>query len=354
LDTYPNLRAKLKNGTLLFGTIETYLIYRLTGGKVYASDHTNASRTLLYDIEKLDWSQELCKVFNLEFGELPEIRESCALFGETDLGGFLEHSLPIYGVIGDSQSALFAQRCFHPGGAKVTFGTGSSLMLNIGNKRRLSQFGTVTALAWVMKGQPTYAFEGITNFTGATLVWMRDQLQLITDVAETEALSQSVPDCDGVYLVPAFVGLGSPYWQAEARAAILGMTPSTTRAHVVRAGLESIAYIITDTLKAMVKEAGVNLHLIHADGGAVRNKVLMQFVADLNQLDVHVALTPELSALGAVFNGCLGLDIISSLDDLETLALDFYEYKPSMSPDCANELFAGWQSAVRQVLYKTE
>ena len=352
LASRPDIRAKLKNGSVLFGTIETYLIYRLTKGKVYASDHTNASRTLFYDIEKLEWSQELCKAFGLEFGELPEVYESCNLFGETELGGYLDHSIPICGVIGDSQSALFAQRCFATGEAKVTFGTGSSVMLNIGNKKRLSNVGTVTALAWVLKGQPTYAFEGITNFTGATLVWMRDQLHLISDPAETEAISQLVPDTNGVYLVPAFVGLGSPYWRADARAAILGMTPSTTRAHVVRAGLESIGYVITDTLKAMAEEAGGNINLIHADGGAVRNKVLMQFVADLNQLEVHAAQTPELSALGAVFNGCIGMGIFSSLEDLEKLASDFCEYKPSMSPAHANELFAGWRSAVCQVLYK--
>ena len=354
LDNHPDLRTKLEDGSALFGTIDTYLIYRLTGCNVYATDHTNASRTLFYDIEKLNWNQELCSVFDLKFGELPEIRESSALYGETDLGGVLDHKIPICGVIGDSQSALFAQRCFSIGDAKVTFGTGSSLMLNIGHKTRLSDHGIVTALAWVYKNRPTYAFEGITNFTGATIVWMRDQLQLIDDPSETETLARSVDDCDGVYLVPAFVGLGSPYWRADARAAILGMTPATTRAHIVRAGLESIGYIVTDTLKAMVDEAGVELSLIHADGGAVRNRFLMQFVADLNQLKVHAAQTPELSALGAVFNGCLGLGIYSSLEDLSGLKSDFVEYKPSMSTTCVNELFMGWQLAVQQVLTKNK
>lgn len=354
LEDQPDLRKKIKDGSALFGTIDTYLIYRLTGGRVYAADHTNASRTLFYDINKLDWNQELCKVFDIEFGELPELRESCAQYGETDLGGTLDSNIPIYGVIGDSQSALFAQRCFSTGGAKVTFGTGSSLMLNIGNQAHLSDRGTVTALAWVYKGEPTYAFEGITNFTGATIVWMRDQLQIINDPAETEALARSVDDSDGIYLVPAFVGLGSPYWRADVRAAILGMSPATTRAHVVRAGLESIGYIVTDTLNAMVDEAGVELGMIHADGGAVRNKYLMQFVADLNQLKVHAAQTPELSALGAVFNGCLGLGIYSSLEDLSNIQSDFTEYKPSMSPARAKKLFEGWLTAVKQVLYKPE
>ena len=354
LDAHPDFNAKLKDGSALFGTIDTYLIYRLTGGKVYATDHTNASRTLFYDIEKLGWSKKLSKVFGLEFGELPDVRESSAWYGDTDLGGCLNRRIPISGVMGDSQAALFAQRCFAPGGAKVTFGTGSSVLLNIGHEKRLSAHGTVTALAWVIQGKPTYAFEGIINFTGATITWMRDQLELIANPAETETLAQSVPDSGGVYLIPAFVGLSAPYWRADARAAILGMTPSTTRAHIVRAGLESIGYIVTDVLKAMGEEAGVELSTIHADGGAVVNAFLMQFVADMNQLKVRAAQTPELSALGAVFSGCLGLDIYSSLDDLKNLPSGFTEYSSSMGSDQASELFAGWQKAVQQVLYQSK
>ena len=352
LDTRSDLRAKLKDGSALFGTIDTYLIYRLTGGIVYATDHTNASRTLFYDIEKLGWSQELCQIFGLEFGELPDVRESSAWYGDTDLAGSLNRRIPICGVIGDSQAALFAQRCFSPGSAKVTFGTGSSILLNIGHEKRLSAHGTLTALGWVWQGQPTYAFEGLINFTGATISWLRDQLQLIANPAETETLALSVTDCDGVYFIPAFVGLSAPYWRADARAAILGMTPSTTRAHIVRAALESIGYIVTDVLNAMGDEAGVQLSLIHSDGGAVRNAFLMQFVADMNQLKVRAAQTPELSALGAVFNGCLGLKIYTSLDDVKNLPSGFTEYRSSMSPARASELFAGWQTAVQQVLYQ--
>jgi glycerol kinase len=352
LNERPDLRDRLKNGSALFGTIDTYLIYRLTGGEVYATDHTNASRTLFYDIGKLAWSQELCDVFGLEFGELPEVRESAAWYGDTDLAGCLNRRLPIYGVMGDSQAALFAQRCFAPGSAKVTFGTGSSILLNIGHEKRLSESGTLTALGWVLNGQPTYAFEGIINFTGATIAWLRDQLQLIANPAETETLAQSVPDSDGVYFIPAFVGLSAPYWRADARAAILGMTPSTTRAHVVRAALESIGYIVTDVLKAMGEEAGVNLSMVHADGGAVRNAFLIQFVADLNRLTVRAAETPELSALGAVFSGGLGLKVYASLDDLQQIPAGFVEYNPLLDSSSANNLFAGWQTAVQQVLYQ--
>ncbi len=352
LDTRPDLCAKLKDGSALFGTIDTYLIYRLTGGKVYATDHTNASRTLFYDIERLEWSQELCKIFGLEFGELPDLRESSAWYGDTDLGGYLNRCIPICGVMGDSQAALFAQRCFAPGDAKVTFGTGSSVLLNIGHEKRLSARGNVTALAWVLQGQPTYAFEGIINFTGATIAWLRDQMQLIANPAETEAVAQSVSSSDGVYFIPAFVGLSAPYWRADARAAIIGMTPSTTRAHIVRAALESIGYVVTDVLKAMGEDAGVKLSTIHADGGAVRNAFLMQFVADMNQLKLRAAQTPELSALGAVFNGGLGLNIYTSLIDLQKLPFDFVEYTSVMDPVRANILFAGWQAAVQQVLYQ--
>ncbi|MBN1303947.1 MAG: glycerol kinase GlpK [Anaerolineales bacterium] len=352
LDIRPELRSSLLDGSALFGTIETYLIYRLTGGKVYATDHTNASRTLFYDINKLSWNQELCKVFDLKFGQLPDVRESSAHYGETDLEGFLDRHIPICGVMGDSQAALFAQRCFEPGSAKVTFGTGSSILLNIGPEKRLSARGTVTALAWVFDGKPTYAYEGIINFTGATITWLRDQLQLISDPAETEALALSVPDSDGVYLVPAFVGLSAPYWRTDARAAILGMTPSTTRAHIVRAALESIGYIVTDVLKAMSEESGVRLNMIHADGGAVRNRFLMQFVADLNQLTVRAAQIPELSALGAVFNGFLGMNIYKSMEEINKHHFGFVEFSSSMDVECANNLFDGWQTAIQQVLYQ--
>jgi glycerol kinase len=350
LDARPDLCARLRDGTALFGTMDTYLVYRLTGGKVYATDHTNASRTLFYDIGKLAWSQELCDIFGLEFGILPDVRESAAWYGDTDLGGEFNRCIPIYGVMGDSQAALFAQRCFAPGSAKVTFGTGSSILVNIGHQKRLSDRGTVTALGWVWQGQPTYAFEGIINFTGATITWLRDQLQLISNPAETETLAQSVPDCDGVYFIPAFVGLSAPYWRSDARAAILGMTPSTTRAHVVRAALESIGYIVTDVLKAMCEDAGVNLSNVHADGGAVRNAFLMQFVADMNQLTVRAAQTPELSALGAVFAGALGMGIHSSLRDLEGLPASFIEYQTNLPREQGEKLRAGWKHAVSQVL----
>ncbi len=351
---HPEIGEKLKDGSALFGTIDTYLIYRLTDGEVYATDHTNASRTLFYDIEKLGWSRELCDIFQIDITGLPEIRESADVFGYTNLAGAIDRKIPVCGVMGDSQAALFAQKCFEPGGAKVTFGTGSSILLNVGHEKPSSDSDAVTALAWVINQKPTYAYEGIINFTGATIAWLQDQLQMITDAAETEELARSVSDSGGVYLVPAFVGLSAPYWRADARAAILGMTPSTTRAHIVRAALESIGYIVTDVLRAMSEEAGIALRAIHADGGAVRNRFLMQFVADMNQLDVLAAETPELSALGAVFQACLGLKLISSVKDLADISADFTVYTPDLDPQSAQRLFDGWRSAVQQVLYQSE
>jgi len=351
-DKHPEIQKKIIEGDALIGTIDTYLIYRLTKGRTFACDQTNACRTLLYDIKKLRWDEELCDIFDVPMYALPEVRESSAQFGETNIEEVLSSPVPICGVMGDSQAALFAQRCYDVGAAKVTFGSGTSVLLNTGSEMIQSDSGIVTTIAWVYKGEPTYAFEGITNFTGATIAWLQNQMEIITDAAETEDLAQSVEDNGGVYLVPAFVGLSAPYWQPNAKAAILGLTPNSTKAHIVRAALESIAYRIRDVLSLMTQEAGVGMRYIHADGGAVGNRFLMQFVADMNQLNVRAAQTPELSALGAVFSGYLGLSIYASLDDLKNIPSDFTEYKISMNPARAKELYGDWQAAVQKVLYQ--
>ena len=350
LDARPDLRDRLRDGSALFGTIDTYLIYRLTGGKVYATDHTNASRTLYYDIGKLAWSAELCDVFGLEFCKLPEVRESSAWFGDTDLQGCLNRPIPIVGVMGDSQASLFALRCFEPGAAKVTFGTGSSLLLNIGSQLRLSDQGIVSTIAWVLEGQAVYAFEGLINYSAATISWLKNQLKLINSAAETESLALEVEDNGGVYLVPAFVGLSAPYWSPEARAAILGMTPHSTRSHIVRAALEAIAYQIKDVLDLMVQTAGIPLQCIYADGGAVRNRFLMQFTADMIRYPVRVSDLAELSALGAVFCGMLGVGLVNSLADLSRLPRGLEQYEAQMDPERVAELYSGWQAAVKRVL----
>lgn len=354
LNHHPEIRQRLLDGTALIGTIDTYLIYRFTNGQVFATDHTNASRTLLYDINRHRWDEDLCTLFAVPIASLPQVLESSACFGETRLEDTLDRSITICGVMGDSQAALFAQRCYSPGGAKVTFGTGSSVLLNIGGEMKLSSSGIVTTIGWVLDGHSTYVFEGITNFTGGTIAWMRDQLRLIEAPEETEKLAAAVKDNGGVYLVPAFVGLSAPYWQPKARAAIVGLTPHSTKNHVVRAGLESIAYRITDVLDLMAQDAGTSLEYVNADGGAVRNRFLMQFVADMTQLTVRASSLPELSALGAALSGMLGTHIYDSLNALEQLPADFVAYQPEMNPELAREYYSGWQAAVQQVLHQPE
>ncbi len=346
----PELARGLREGQALVGTIDSYLIYRLTGGQVHATDTTNASRTLLYDINRLQWDEELCRLFKIPLQALPEVRESMANFGCTTIEGLLPSPIPICGVMGDSQASLFAQRCFAPGTAKVTFGTGSSLLLNIGSEVKLSQQGIVTAIAWVYQNRPTYAFEGLINFSAATISWLKNQLRLISSAAETEELALSVAGNDGVYLVPAFVGLSAPYWQPDARAAIVGMTSATTRAHVVRAALESIAYQVKDVLELMAAESGVALQRIEGDGGAVRNRFLMQFVADMIRYPIRIPDLAEFSALGAVFAGYLGCGLANSLDDLAQLPRHTIQYVPQMPADQVAQLYAGWKSAVQRVL----
>lgn len=346
----PTINQKLENGEALIGTIDAYLVYRLTGGKVFATDHSNASRTLLFNITTLTWDDELCALFSIPMNALPDIRESSAQFGETDCGGILQQPIPICGVMGDSQAALFAQRCFSQGEAKVTLGTGSSVLLNIGETLRYSENGLLTAIGWVYQGKPTYAFEGIINYAGATIVWLRDQLQLIKTSAETEQLALSVENNGGVYFVPAFVGLNAPYWRSDVKAAILGLSPSTTKAHITRAALESIAYQIKDVLQLMAEDAQTELKMIRGDGGAVKNRFLMQFIADISGIVARASELSELSALGAVFAGALGMGSYDSLGDLSAIPFHYTDYLPQMEQHYALNLYVEWQSAVNRIL----
>jgi glycerol kinase len=350
IENKPTIAAKLKSGDAVIGNIDAYLVHRLTGGKVFATDFTNASRTLLFDIGKLKWDAELCKLFKVPMSALPEVRESAAQFGATDAGGILPKRVPIVGVMGDSQASLFAQRCYQPGTAKATFGTGTSVMLNIGDQLRTSEKGAVTALAWVYKGRPTYAFEGLINFSAATIEWLKNQLSLIQSAAEVEKLALSVKDNGGVYLVPAFAGLSAPYWSPDARAAVVGMTAHTNKAHVVRAAQEAISYQIRDVLDMMRAGAKVKLQSLHADGGPTRNKFLMQFTADLTRTKIKVAEVAECSAWGTAMNGLLGLGLCKSFANLEKLPRPQRTYYPRKQAAEAQRLHAGWLAAVQRVL----
>jgi glycerol kinase len=346
----PAIAAKLKNREAVIGTIDAYLIHRLTGGKVFATDFTNASRTMLFDIGKLRWDATLGKLFNVPLRALPEVRESAAQFGATDADGILPAPIPIVGVMGDSQASLFAQRCFQPGAAKATFGTGTSVLLNIGGKTRTSKRGAVTALAWVWRGQPTYAFEGIINFSAATIEWLKNQLGLIQSASEVEKIAARIKDNGGVYLVPAFAGLSAPWWSPDARAAILGMTGFTKKDHIVRAAQEAIAYQIRDVLEMMQKESRHTLQSVEVDGGPTRNKFIMQFTADITGVKLKVSDLPESSAWGAAMQGLLGLGIYKSLNELAKLKRAQKIFRPQMDVGLMQKNYAGWQQAVKRVL----
>ncbi len=346
----PEFKARLADGSALVGTIDAYLIYRLTAGRVFATDSTNASRTLLFDINRLQWDGDLCVFWEVPARALPEVRESFSRFGETTLDGALARPIPICGVMGDSQAALLAHGCIAPGMAKVTFGTGSSVLLNIGPKPRPASAGALTALAWVHRGVPAYAVEGIIVSSASTLTWLRDQLGLAGDVPELERLAQEVADNGGVYLVPAFAGLGLPHWRPEARAAITGLSSHSDRRHVARAAFESIAYQINDSLGAMRAETGVPLLALRGDGGPTASRFLMQFTADITGVVVLVAAMADCSALGAVRAGQLGLGSLPSFDSLAANQSEVTLYHPAMAEDVAASCRAGWQAAVRQVL----
>jgi glycerol kinase len=340
----------IRTGRALIGTIDAYLVYRLTNGKTFATDHTNASRTLLYDVHKLGWDEELCELFGIPLTALPETRDCSSNFGATDVAGKLARTVPICGVMGDSQASLFAQRCYEPGMAKATFGTGTSVLMNVGSDSTVHDGGSVLALAWVINGQATYALEGLINYSSATLTWLRDQLGLITDVRECEPLAEQVADNGGVYLVPAFAGLSAPHWKPQARAAILGMTGHTTKAHVVRAAMESISYQIRDVLDMMQRESGVAPQVLLADGGPTCNRFLMQFTADMIERELQVTNTPESSVLGAAFAGMLGLAIHDSLAALAALPREITTYRPQRSSEDVDQLLAGWRAAVERLL----
>ncbi|TWT35246.1 Glycerol kinase [Posidoniimonas corsicana] len=350
IENLPRIAEQLQDGSAVVGTVDTYLIHRLTQGDVFATDVTNASRTLLFDIHKMQWDPNLCELFCVPMRALPKVLDSSAEFGQTDAAGAWPSRIPIRGVMGDSQASLFALGCHQVGDAKVTFGTGSSLLLNTGSECRAETQGTVITLAWSHKGQPTYCLEGIVNYSAATLEWLKNQLRLIETVGESAELAKSVPDNGGVYLVPAFAGLSAPYWKPDARAALVGMSAHTTKAHVVRAALEAIAYQIRDALDMMRQEAGVAPKLIRADGGGVSNEFLMQFTADILQVPLQTCEVNESSPLGAALCGALGGGVLADIDAVSACVKPSTTFQPQMEPATSDALYKGWKDAVRRAL----
>ncbi len=346
LDHEPGLRARAAKGELAFGTIDSWLIFKLTEGRVHATDVTNASRTLLFNIHTLQWDAALCALFDLPPQLLPEVRDSNAFFGTTTLLG---GEIPIHGVAGDQQAALFGQACVREGMAKNTYGTGCFLLMNTGTRAVLSQNGLLTTVAWSLDGRPTYALEGSVFVAGAAIQWLRDGLRLLDEARDSQYFAAKVPDAGGVYVVPAFTGLGTPYWDQYARGAIFGLTRGTNKNHLIRATLESIAYQTTDVLEVMQREADLRLEALRVDGGASNNDLLMQFQADMLQTPVERPALTETTAWGAALLAGIGLGWIGFDEAAEKWKCDA-TFLPRMAEDERNRRYAGWKKAVARAL----
>ena len=344
LDNVPGARRRAQRGDLMFGTVDSWLMYRLTG--VHATDYTNASRTLLYDIFERRWDPELLRALDVPPSLLPDVRPSSGVFGETSaLGG----AIPIAGVAGDQQAALFGQACFSPGAAKNTLGTGAFLLMNIGDRRVASE-SLVTTIAWGIGESVTYALEGSIFIAGAAVQWLRDELGFIATAAESESLAASVPDSDGVYLVPAFVGLGAPHWDPHARGALLGLTRGSRKAHIVRAALEAMAFQSRDVIEAIEADSGVRLGELRVDGGAAANDLLLQIQADILGRDVVRPAVTETTALGAAYLAGLATGFWKSTEDVATNWRIDRRFSPQMPAEQREELYEGWKRAVQRAM----
>ena len=339
--------ALAKKHALCFGTIDTWLVYRMTHGMSYKTDYSNASRTQLFDIFEQKWDEEICQLFGLNAQDLAEVCDSDSCFGETDLEGFFESPVPIHSVLGDSHGALFGQGCLEKGMIKSTYGTGSSIMMNIGETPVLSTHGVVTSLAWGMQGKVSYVLEGNINYTGAVITWLKDDMELIQSPAATEALCRKAEADDSLYFVPAFTGLGAPYWNSEAKGALTGITRTTRKAEMVRAGVECIAYQIADVVNAMSQDANTEIPELRVDGGPTRNQYLMQFQSDILNRKVLVPDAEELSGIGAAYAAGRGLGLYG--DEVFT-RLKRQEYAPKMCEDTRVRKYNGWKDAVGHVL----
>jgi glycerol kinase len=347
LDTIPGLRARAEAGEILFGTVDSFLIWRLTGGRRHVTDASNASRTLLLDIHTLDWDDELLKLLGVPRRMLPEVRPSSEVYGETEEALF-GAPIPIAGDAGDQQAATFGQACFEPGSAKNTYGTGCFMLLNTGAAPVPSKNGLLTTVGWRLNGETTYCLEGSVFIAGAVVQWLRDGLKAIRSSAEVEPLAASVPDAGGVVFVPAFVGLGAPYWDPDARGTVLGLTRSTTIAHVARAAVESMAYQTRDVLDAMQRDSGVALSSLRVDGGAAVNDGLLQFQADVLGVPVRRPVVSETTALGAAYLAGLAVGYWKDTDDVRSnWALD-REFTPAMDSGLRDGLYARWKRAVER------
>lgn len=353
LDHVPGARERAQKGELLFGTVDTWLIWKLTKGRVHATDYSNASRTMMYNINDLCWDQEILELLNIPECMLPEVCPSSGVYGKTDTS-FFGGGIPIAGVAGDQQAALFGQTCFSPGEAKNTYGTGCFLLMNTGEKPVFSTNGLVTTLAWGIDGKVTYALEGSIFIGGASVQWLRDELRLIDSAEDSEYMARKVQDTNGCYVVPAFTGLGAPYWNQDARGTIVGLTRGVNKYHLIRATLESITYQVHDVLQAMEADSGITLSALKVDGGASANSFLMQTQADVIQTPVQRPLCLETTALGAAYLAGLAVGYWNGLEDIRKNEGVSGAFMPSLSTEECEEKLAGWERAVKCAISWTQ
>ena len=346
LDHVEGAQQRAEAGELCFGTVDSWLIYKLTGGKVHVTDATNAARTMLYNIHTLEWDKDILEALNIPAAVLPAVKSSSEVYGTVNLGGV---EVPIAGAAGDQQAALFGQTCFAPGNVKNTYGTGCFMLMNTGETAHASKNGLVTTIAVQLNGRTEYALEGSVFVGGAVIQWLRDELGLIRESADSEYFAAKVPDCGGVYVVPAFTGLGAPYWDMYARGAIFGLTRGAGRNHIIRAALESIAYQSTDVLKAMQADTGLEINELKVDGGASANNLLMQFQADIARVTVRRPMIRETTALGAAYLAGLATGVWKDREQIKAQWTLDKLYQPEMSADKARDLYKGWKNVIRRV-----
>lgn len=347
LDHIKDGRERAKRGELLFGTVDTWIVWKLTAGKVHVTDYTNASRTMLFDIHRLVWDQEILEYFGIPECMLPQVKSSSEIYGYSD-SGLTGANIPIAGIAGDQQAALFGQCCFQAGEAKNTYGTGCFLLMNTGSKPIVSENGLLTTLAASPDGKPYYALEGSVFVAGAAIQWLRDEMELIQTAAESQQHCLSVPDTAGVYVVPAFTGLGAPHWDSNARGVITGLTRGAGRSHIVRATVESLAYQVRDLVEVMKRDSGLPLTALRADGGASANDFLMQFQADILDVQVHRPSCIETTALGAAYLAGLAVGYWSDLQDIMKNWELSGRFQPQMGEKKREDLLRGWEDAVRR------
>lgn len=343
---YETIKQAVQNGNAFFGTVDTWLLYKLTNGAAYATDYTNASRTLLFNLNTLQWDEELINQFGLTGINLPVIKSSSTVFGTTDCNGLLSKQIPIAAMIGDSHAAAFGEGCFEKGTAKATLGTGCSILMNIGDKPVQSKNGMVTTICWSIAGRIDYALEGVIVSCGATIEWLKNELNLFSDSTATAAMASAVTDNGGVYLIPAFSGLGSPHWDMDRKASLTGMSFGSTKNHLVRAALESIPYQIKDVIVAMEKDAAITLTELNADGGITANEFVIKFLADLLQKNVATIGNPDVSALGAAYLAGLQSGVYASIETLQQLNKEKKYHQPSTETTIVNNGYAGWQKTI--------